>query len=298
MDWAATIDRGGELVARVAVAAVVVALCWLAAVVLTPVLRWMLERRGRPSVTRVFLGLFRASALVVGGLVALTVAFPSVRVADVLAIFGIVSVAAGFAFRDTFENLLAGVLLLLRDPFRSGDEVTVAERTGTVEGVTVRETLLRGVDGARFVVPNAKVMTGVIDVATHRELRRYDVRVRLDPSVDLGVLADALVTEVRSVTGVRGDPPPELVLVDLIDGDLEAEFRYWATSGRAGATRVRDQVLRRVAATLQRLEIEAPPSQVVVSLDDGRKGIDGSVASGGRAPPAARSRPRPCVESM
>ncbi len=57
--------------------------------------------------------------VIIGSLAALTLALPSVRVADVLGIFGILSVAAGFAFKDTFENLLAGVLLLLRDPFKS-----------------------------------------------------------------------------------------------------------------------------------------------------------------------------------
>lgn len=77
----------------------------------------MLNRRGRPSYTRVFSGLFRVRRHPRRKSVRLDVAFPSFRVADVLAIFGIVSVAAGFAFRDTFENLLAGVLLLLRDPF-------------------------------------------------------------------------------------------------------------------------------------------------------------------------------------
>ena len=143
-------------------------------------MRRFLDRRRRPSYTRVFSALFRVavSSVLIGSLFSLTLAFPSVRVADVLAIFGIISVAAGFAFKDTFENLLAGVLLLLRDPFMSGDQVTIADRDGTVEGVTVRETLLRGHDGRRYFVPNAKVMTDVIEVETAGTKRDVEVQCR------------------------------------------------------------------------------------------------------------------------
>jgi len=120
------LNRAGELAVRIGVATAVIVLFAVVARLLTPVVRGVLDRRRRPSYTRVFSGLFRVVLMLVGSLVALTLAFPSVRVADVLAIFGIVSVAAGFAFKDTFENLLAGVLLLLRDPFKSGDQVTIA----------------------------------------------------------------------------------------------------------------------------------------------------------------------------
>ncbi len=80
----------------------------VAARVAKPVVRMVLDRRGRRSYIRVFSGLFRFSVVLIGCLFSLTLAFPSVRVADVLALFGIISVAACFAFKDTFENLLAG----------------------------------------------------------------------------------------------------------------------------------------------------------------------------------------------
>jgi small conductance mechanosensitive channel len=146
------IDRASELLGRIAIAAAVTCVFIIAGRLAAPLVRAILNRRNRPSYTRVFSGLFRVAVALIGLLVSLTLAFPSVRVADVLAIFGIVSVAAGFAFKDTFENLLAGVLLMLRDPFQSGDQVTVAGTTGTVEGVTVRETLVRGHDGRRYFV--------------------------------------------------------------------------------------------------------------------------------------------------
>jgi small-conductance mechanosensitive channel len=40
------------------------------------------------------------------------------------------------------------MLLILRDPFKSGDQVAVGEFEGVVEGITVRETIVRAPDGA------------------------------------------------------------------------------------------------------------------------------------------------------
>ncbi len=79
---------------------------------------------------------------VLGLLAALTVVFPTVQPVDTLGSLGIFSIAIGFAFRDILENLLAGVLLLFRAPFRTGDEV---------EGVrgTVQRSCRKGSAGER-----------------------------------------------------------------------------------------------------------------------------------------------------
>ena len=59
-----------------------------------------------------------------GALVALTVTvtFPTIKPVDLLGSVGFVSIAVGFAFRDILENLLAGILLLFRAPFRTHHE--------------------------------------------------------------------------------------------------------------------------------------------------------------------------------
>lgn len=159
--------RAGELAVQTAVAVLVAMVVLGVGLALRPLVRRVLARGGRPSRTRVFTALWTTVVVVVAVLLPATLAFPSVRVADVLASLGIVSVAVGFAFKDVLENLLAGVLLLLRDPFRTGDQIQVAGYEGTVEGVTVRETLLRTYDGQQVLIPNAQVYINPREVRTH-----------------------------------------------------------------------------------------------------------------------------------
>lgn len=238
-DFGDIANRAAELTVRLMVATTVVVAFAVFARLALPLVRHILNRRGRPSYTRVFSGLFRSGVVLIGCLFSLTVAFPSVRVADVLAIFGIVSVAAGFAFKDTFENLLAGVLLLLRDPFKSGDEVAIADRSGTVEGVTVRETLIRGYDGRQYFIPNAKVMTGVIEVETDTTILRHSLSLRFGPTIDSSKVRLILKDALHGTEGVVRTPPSETYLTDVIDGEIEVQCRFGTGSTRSQSTAAR-----------------------------------------------------------
>lgn len=276
--------RAGELAVRLLVAIAVIVAFGAAARATMPLVRRFLDRRRRPSYTRVFSGLFRVAVVLIGCLFSLTLAFPSVRVADVLAIFGIVSVAAGFAFKDTFENLLAGVLLLLRDPFMSGDQVTIADRDGTVEGVTVRETLLRGHDGRRYFIPNARVMTGVIEVETDDTKLRQSFSLLLDPATDFTALRSILQDAVRRAEGVCPDPAAEVVLVDVVHGEVEVQCRFWSGSRRREATAARDHAIAAAVTAVAKHDIALPVDELRVELtgreEQGRD--DGEVRPGDR----------------
>ena len=61
----------------------------------------------------------------VGILLACVLAFPGFELGDIIATLGIGSVAIGFAFQDIFKNFLAGIILLVEEPFRIGDEVVL-----------------------------------------------------------------------------------------------------------------------------------------------------------------------------
>ncbi len=57
----------------------------------------------------------------VGLLIALVIVIPGFTPGELVNILGLSSVAIGFAFRDILQNFLAGILLLLTEPFRIGD---------------------------------------------------------------------------------------------------------------------------------------------------------------------------------
>ena len=83
-----------------------------------------------------------------GVLVALSIALPSFKANDLIQVLGISSVAIGFAFRDIFQNFLAGLIILLTDAFEIGDQIIIENEglEGTVTDIQTRATTISTYD--------------------------------------------------------------------------------------------------------------------------------------------------------
>ena len=71
--------------------------------------------------------------LAAGNSIACAIAFPALAAGDIRGLLGLGSVAISFAFQDIFKNFLAGIWLLLHEPFQLGDRIFVEGFEGTVE---------------------------------------------------------------------------------------------------------------------------------------------------------------------
>ncbi len=261
-------DLGETVVAalpRVAIAVVVLALFVGVGRLLRPLAQRRLARRRTPSFARVMSRLAASGLAVVGALLAATIVFPSVRPVDLVSGAGIVSVAAGFAFKDILQNLLAGVLLLFRQPFRGGDQIRVGEVSGTVEEINVRETVIRTFDGRRVLIPNATVYTDVIEVQTAHPTMRIEIAVGVAYGTDLPRALEVAVDAARSVEGVAASPPPEALVGEMGSSSVVLEVLVWCADSHQLATRrVRSRATTAVLQALDAAQIEIPPEIVAI----------------------------------
>ena len=88
--------------------------------------------------------------------------FPALRPGDIIGLLRLGLVAVSFAFQDIFKNFLAGILMLLHEPFQLGDQIIVEGFEGTVEEILMRSTQIMTDRGERVVVPNAIVFTNSV----------------------------------------------------------------------------------------------------------------------------------------
>jgi small conductance mechanosensitive channel len=140
-----------------------------------------------------------------------------VNIAVILTAAGIGTVAIGLAFQDLLRNVLAGIWLLLEQPFRLGDTITVLDQTGTVQNVTLRTTTLRTGVGELAILPNLTVFTGIVVNLSHYDTRRLSVSVRLPAGADLATVVPQFRQAVEHVPGV--DDKPGLLFEPILDGE-------------------------------------------------------------------------------
>jgi small-conductance mechanosensitive channel len=164
---------------------------------------------------------------ILGVLLASVILFPDLRLGDLIGFLGLGSVAVGFAFQDIFKNFLAGVLLLLNEPFRLQDQIIVSDYEGTVEDISIRSTQIRTYQGERVVIPNSVVFTNPVHVLTDQVYRRTDLAIGVDYNTPLPLAVDTLLTAVKTVEGVFPQPDPEVDIVGFGNSSIDLVVRYW-----------------------------------------------------------------------
>jgi small conductance mechanosensitive channel len=128
--------------------------------------RRLVLRRGTHQGIGLLLGrLVHTSIIVMGFLIALSVIAPSFQAADLIKLLGVGTVAIGFAFQNILQNFLAGILLLLQEPFRLGDIISVTGIEGNVADIQARATVVTTKEGRQVVIPNAVIFTNPVAVA-------------------------------------------------------------------------------------------------------------------------------------
>ncbi len=80
-----------------------------------------------------------------------------VSLIPLLASAGVATAALGFGAQNIVKDFLSGFFMLAEGQFEVGDTIDVGEASGTVEGITLRRTQLRGVDGTVWHVPNGEI---------------------------------------------------------------------------------------------------------------------------------------------
>lgn len=127
--------------------------------------RFTLRRRTHQGVAILISRLVQTSIVVLGFLIALSVLAPSFQAADLIKVLGIGTVAIGFAFQNILQNFLAGILLLVSEPFQLGDFISVTGIEGNVDDIQARATVVTTKEGRKVVIPNAVLFTNPVAVA-------------------------------------------------------------------------------------------------------------------------------------
>jgi small conductance mechanosensitive channel len=81
-----------------------------------------------------------------------------INLAPIIAGAGIAGVALAFGAQSLVKDFLSGMFMLMEDQYGVGDVVDAGVATGTVEGVSLRTTRLRDVDGVVWHIPNGTIL--------------------------------------------------------------------------------------------------------------------------------------------
>jgi small conductance mechanosensitive channel len=168
-----------------------------------------------------------SAILFIGFLIAMVISIPGFTPGQLMSALGIGSVAIGFAFKDIFQNLLSGILILLGEPFKIGDDIIVSGMEGTVEDIQIRATFLRSPDGRRIVIPNATVYTSSVTVNTAYQRRRCEFVVGIGYEDDIQKAKDIVLAILDQDSTILSQPGFTVNVNALADFSVNLNVRWW-----------------------------------------------------------------------
>ncbi|MBF2062964.1 MAG: mechanosensitive ion channel family protein [Calothrix sp. C42_A2020_038] len=214
--------------------------------------------------------------ILVGLFVALSIVIPTFQAGDLVQLLGISGVAIGFAFRDILQNFLAGILILLTEPFQIDDQIVFKNFEGTVENIETRATTIRTYDGRRIVIPNSELFTNSVQVNTAFDNRRIEYDIGIGYGDDIDEAKQLILEAIYSVPEVLKDPAPDVLLLELAESTVNIRARWWINPPRRiDDLQSRDKVISAIKKTFDQHGIDLAYPTMQILFHDQTEETDG-----------------------
>ena len=249
-----------ELLPQLLIAVVVILITYAFAKLAKNIARRILQKTTLRKSLINLLMLFSSLAIwVIGIMIAAIIAFPDLTPTKMLAGLGIGSVAIGFAFKDIFENFLAGIIILLRKEMRINDFISCEGYQGKVETILVRETHIRQTDGELVILPNSMLFKNPLTITTDIEQRRTTIICGVGYGENVDQARKVIKQAVSACKTVISDSRPvEIFANEFADSSINFEVTWWTGSKPLEVRKSRDEVIAAVKAALDKSGIEIP----------------------------------------
>lgn len=220
--------------------------------------RALRRTRMRASLRSALQSLVTVIIWITGILIAATIAMPNLTPTKLLAGLGLGSVAIGLAFKDIFENFMAGIMIMLREPMRIGDYIEVEGISGEVKKITLRDTYLRQVNGDLVLLPNTMLFKNPVYVHTDWDRRRVTIITGIAYGEDVATGRRVMEDALNGLKTVDHDRPIQVFAQAFNSSSIDFEVTWWTGSKPVDIRRSRDEVVEAVKSALDKAGIEIP----------------------------------------
>jgi small conductance mechanosensitive channel len=227
--------------------------------------RGMRKRNQDPEITVLLEMLTHWGILIIGIVIALQVLAPG-KFASLLAGLGVAGVTIGFALQDVAKNFVAGILLLIQQPFEIGDTIEVSGFTGEVLKIALRATEMRALDGRFVIIPNGDVFVSPIVNFSRAPRRRIELSVGVGYDSDLDQVARLAHEAIMSIPGVLKEPTPSIVFDEFGGSAIGVKVYYWIDTDDTGVFDGTSEGLKLLKRAFEENGIDMPyPTMTVLT---------------------------------
>jgi small conductance mechanosensitive channel len=164
---------------------------------------------------------------------------------ELLTLVGAAGLAISLSLQDLLKNVIAGIYILMEQPFHIGDRIAVKEAIGVVQGIELRTTILCTDEGLQVVVPNSTILNEIVVNHSASDLQRQIITLSIKTG-NLGETSEHISNLLRDFQDIAASPAPVTALEEVRDGIARLRLEFWVPAAQRVA--VTSQVVQALKA--------------------------------------------------
>lgn len=259
----------------VATAVAVLVIGFFLAVIVRSMMRRSLGVRIPRHIYKPLENLMFYSILAIAGMAALTPF--GVSLSTLVVAGGFAGIVVGLAGQNALSNLISGIMLLIEQPLRVGDPVSVAGVSGIVMNISVLSTKIRTWEGPIVRIPNNDVFNAAITNYVRVKARRVEFNISVHYDTDVENATMKIKEYLAKHPFCLVNPAPEAYVENYGESGIQLKIRCWSPPQAWFATTVDLQT--KIKRFLEENGIRIPypqldlhlvsPEEFKVKLNDG-----------------------------
>lgn len=210
-----------------------------------------------------FLGNF-VKVLVITFVIIIAIGKFGISIAPLIAALGALAFGSSFAIQGPLSNYGAGISIILTNPFKIGNTISVKGVSGVVEEIRLAATVLTNEDGEEITIPNKHIVGEILLNSFANKIVETAVGISYDDDPDKAV--SVLRGVLNDNPEVSDDPAPQIGIAEFADSAINIGLRYWVPTKKY--FQVQYQVNLTIHRALAKADIHIPFPQRDVHLID------------------------------
>lgn len=153
-----------------------------------------------------------------------------IEMTSFVAILGAAGLAVGMALSGTLQNFAGGVMILLFKPFKVGDVIDAQGYVGSVNEISIFNTVLKTPDNKTIIIPNGGLSTSSMTNYSTEETRRVDWTFGIAYGDSTDKAKEVLQGLCDADSRILKDPEVFIAVSELGDSSVNFVVRAWVNA--------------------------------------------------------------------
>jgi small conductance mechanosensitive channel len=252
-------------------AIIVIIVSFLLAKFVKKIVGYRVAKKRQHDVSREYIILIERATWAGVVLLGFIIAFGIVGI-NVTSLLGFLGLGLGFAFKDLLANFIAGVVILTQKKFHIDDVVSVNGIIGKIVEIETRTTQVEAFDGTVHIIPNADMLTSVVQNLTTNSFRRIAFQVGVHYDTPLQDSVSLTLDSVKSHPNVVPEPKTQVLVTEFADSAIVLEVRFWIESLKPWPG-IQSEIMQKLKMDYDKAGITIPFPMTTLTLDSYDKNI-------------------------